>query len=202
MHLRVLVAVRVTASLIAIPLFPFLYRDHYFVLALLRPSPAVLAGGGFRARQTGVGLWEVAAASVPMQFLAVWLYFAIGRAWTKEIGGDDRLPLFAARFLRPKRIKELRKVMRKRGTLVVFLSRFAIVPVGLVAASAGAAKLEPRRYFVTDAIAATLQAAMAIGAGYLLGFAADRANPWVAVLGTLGLVVLSGALTLLWHRLK
>lgn len=202
MLLRALVATRVAASAIAIPLFPFLYRQHYFVLALLRPSPAVLAGGGFRARQTGVGLWQVAVAAIPMQFFAVWLYFAIGRAWAKEIGRDDRLPLFAARFLPPKRIQELRKVLRTRGTLVVFLSRFAIVPVGLVAVSAGAAKLEPRRYFTTDALAATLHTALAIGAGYLLGFAADRASPWVVVLGVAGLVALSVAVTIVWRRIK
>ena len=135
--LRTLVAVRVSAAAIAVPLFPFLFHRHYFVLAFLRPSAVVLVGGGFLARRGNVALWQVVVASIPMQVLAVWLYYAIGRAWAKEIGRDDALPVFAARLLPARDVKRIRKALRRRGPLVVVLTRFAIVPVGLVAAAAG-----------------------------------------------------------------
>lgn len=200
--LRALVVARVTAAVVAIPLFPFLLHEHYFVLALLRPTPTVLIVGGYLAGQGKTGLWQIAAAAAPMQLLAVWLYYAIGRAWSKEITRDDTLPLFVARLLPSSQIKQLRKAVRAKAAVIVFLSRFAWVPVGLVAASAGSAKVEPRRFMATDALAATLMTSLCIGAGYGLGIAEDNAGPWVAVVGAIGLVSLASVVTLYVRRIK
>lgn len=200
--LLALATVRVALSLIAIPLAPFLFREHFVVLALMRPSQAVILAGAFLARQGDVFLPTVLAAAVPLQVLSVWLYFALGRTWNDCIDDedDDRLPFLAARLLPPAKIRRLRKALKDKGTRIVFLARFAIFPTGLVASTVGASDLKPRRYLAADAAGLGLSTAVSVGAGYGLGVAYDGARPWLVVAGVGGLIALSATLTWLLSR--
>jgi membrane protein DedA with SNARE-associated domain len=201
-HLLLWLAVaRTVLSGLAIVLAPALFRHHFVVLALLRPSQIVILAGAFLARQHDVWLPAVLAAAVPLQVLAIWLYFALGRAWEKDLGKDDaELPFLAARVLSPGQIKRLKKVLKNKGARLVFLARFALFPTGLVAAAVGASDLEPRRYLLADAAGVVLSSAVSVGAGYGLGVAYGGARPWAAAAGLAGLLALSGTLTWLLQR--
>src|SRR5436190_421260 len=59
--------VRVAVGAVALPLAPFLYRHHFLVLVLLRPSQGVLLAGAVLARHGGIPLWELIVAAVPLQ---------------------------------------------------------------------------------------------------------------------------------------
>ena len=185
---------------IAIPLAPFLYRRHFLILVLLRPSQGVLLAGAVLARHGGIPLWELLAAALPLQVLVVWLYFLIGEAWQTEIDNDDELPFMMTRVLPPKRINRLRRALRKRGRQLVVLARFAVFPTGLLAATAGASDMEARRFFLADGAAFAVATALVVGTGDALGVAKHQAGVWVGVIGVAGLVALSGLLTwYVWH---
>jgi membrane protein DedA with SNARE-associated domain len=195
-----LATLRTVLSMAAIPLAPVLFRRHFVVLALMRPSQAVILAGAFLARQGDVFLPTVLLAAIPMQVLAVWLYFALGRSWDDDIDSDDELPFLAARLLNRNQIKRLRDVLERKGARLVFLARFAIFPTGLVSVSVGASEMAPRRYLAADGAGLALSTAASVGAGYVLGIAYDGAKPWLAAVGVVGLAALSGTLTWVLQR--
>src|SRR6186997_632418 len=80
-----LTLVRAVIAVVAIPLAPWLYRDHYIVLLLLRPTKDVLLLGGFLLRDGSVGLVPVLAAVVPLALFGVWIFYALGRAYSDEL---------------------------------------------------------------------------------------------------------------------
>src|SRR5690242_20240074 len=80
-----LTLVRAVIAVIAIPLAPALYRDHYILLLLLRPTKDVLLLGGFLLRDGSVGLIPVLAAVVPLSILGVWIFYGLGRAYSGEL---------------------------------------------------------------------------------------------------------------------
>lgn len=190
-------AVRTVLALIALPLAPFLFRHHFLVLVLLRPSQGVLLAGALLARSGHVSLVWMLVAAIPLQLLVVWLFFLLGDAWQSEIDAEDELPFVTARLLQPDQIRRLRGVLRKRGTRLVVLARFAIFPTGLLAATAGASDMAARRYFVADGLALAAATTLVVGAGYGLGVAAHHGEVWMAVVGVAGLVALSALLT--WY---
>jgi membrane protein DedA with SNARE-associated domain len=198
--LLVLATVRTVLGVLALALAAALFKRHFVVLALLRPSQAVILAGAFLARQGDVWLPSVLAAAVPLQVVAVWLYFALGRTWNEDIGRRDDLPFVAARILNPRQIKRLRRVLEHKGARLVFLARFAIFPTGLMSTAVGASDLEPRRYLWADIAGVLLSTAASVGVGYGLGVAYDGARPWVVVVGVIGLLALSGTLTWLLQR--
>lgn len=199
--LTTLATVRVAVSILAIPLAPFLFREHFVVLALMRPSQAVILAGAFLARRGDVFLPTVLAAAVPLQVFAVWLYFGLGRTWNDCIDDDDdELPSHAARLLSRDKIKRLRTVLEAKGARIVFIARLAIFPTGLVASTVGASDLEPRRFLAADLAGLGLATTVSVGSGYVLGIAYDGAKPWLVVAGVAGLVALSGTLTWLLSR--
>ncbi|HEV7887787.1 MAG TPA: VTT domain-containing protein [Acidimicrobiales bacterium] len=195
-----LAGLRVGLGVLALPLAPFLYQRHFVVLALMRPSQGVIMAGAFLARQHKVWLPSVLAAAVPLQVLAIWLYFALGRTWNKEIGGRAELPFLAARLLRRDQLKRLRKVLERKGARFVFLARFAIIPTGMVSAAVGASDLDPKRYLLADLAGLFLSTAASVGVGYGLGIAYGGVRPWVVAVGVAGLLALSGTLTWLLQR--
>lgn len=190
-----LAGVRVGLGLIALPLAPFLYRHHFVVLVLLRPSMGVLLAGSILARQGHISLLAMLAAALPLQLVAVWLYFILGDAWQEEIDSDDRLPFLAARLLQPEQVRRLRRTLRRHGPRFVILARFAIFPVGLLAATAGASDMSPREFFPADGLGLFAAAGMVVGIGYGLGVSRQEVSPWLLAVGVVGLVVLSGLLT-------
>ena len=192
-----LAGVRTVAALVALPLLPVLYRHEFLVLVALRPSLGIILLGAILARQGGMSLWAMLVIAVPLQLLIVWLYFLIGRAWESEIHSDDKLPFLTARLLRRNQVHRIREVLKAHGTRLVVLARFAIFPTGLLAATAGASGMKPARYILADGLAFTTAAGLVVGAGYGLGLARRQSDLWLTIIGTTGLIVLSGLLT--WY---
>lgn len=191
-------AVRIVLGIAAIPLAPFLLRDHFVALVLMRPTKEVFLAGGFFVRQGEVSLWAVALAAMPLCIGGVWLFFFLGRAYAREIASGE-LPGIAARVLTPERIRKLQEVLDEKGPKLIFLGRLAILSSAAVAAAAGAAGMDPRRFLAVDLAGGLLSIAYTVAAGYVLGEAYESAGPWLTVLGV---VALLGFAYLLGRSLK
>jgi membrane protein DedA with SNARE-associated domain len=176
-------------GVIAVPLVPVFYDDHFIWVILLRPTKEVLLTAGFLLREGDIGLPAVLAASIPLVVLGVWLMYALGFAYREEIQNAD-LPGLAGRILPPERIERLCKALGRHGTRFVLLGRLAVFPSTLVAAAAGASEVEPRRFFLADGIGALVSIAEVLVAGYLLGEARERAGLWLTFVGGAGLLLL------------
>ena len=193
-----LAALRAVLAIVAIPLAPVLYDDHFVTLVLLRPTKDVLLAAGFLLRRGDINVLELTAATVPVMVLGVWQFFALGRGYAKELRKGD-LPGVGGRLLPRKRINDVRKVLDKKGVRLVVLGRLAAFPSALVAAAAGGSDLETRRFLLADAAGALLSIVEIVGAGMLLGEAYEQAGPWLTVGGV---VVLLGTLWLFGRYLK
>lgn len=191
----VLAAARGGLSLVAIPLAPALFRDHFVVLVLLRPTKEVLLAGGFFLRDGKVGLAEMLLATIPMGVLGVWLFFWLGRAFRDEIRSEEGLPGWAGRILKPDRIKAMCRVLERKGPWVIVAGRLAAFPSTVLAAAAGASGMAPAKFVPSDALGASLSIAEVVVAGYVLGEAYEEAGPWLTGVGVavlVGLMVLVG----------
>ena len=194
-----LAGIRAVIGIIAIPLAPFLYREHFALLVLLRPTKEVLLAAGFQIRRGDANPVQVLAAAIPLAVFGVWHFYWLGRAWSKEIQEGKGLPRFADRILPHKRIKQLCGVLDKDGEKVVVLGRLAAFPSSLMGAAAGASDMEARRFLPWDGIGALLSVAEVLLAGFILGEAYKKAGPWITALGV---VVLLGLLMLFGRYLK
>ena len=179
--------VRAVLGVAAIPLAPFLYEEHFLVLVLLRPTKEVFLAGGFLARQGDVALPMLVLAAIPLSIFGVWLFYLLGRAYSKEIH-SDKMPGFASRILTPERIKKFERALDKKGPKLIFLGRLAVLSSATVAAAAGAAKLEPKKFFPWDLVGGLLSIAYTVAAGWFLGEAYEQAGPWITVAGVVALV--------------
>ena len=182
-----LAAARVVLGIAAIPLAPFLYREHFVVLVLLRPTKEVFLAGGFLARQGDVSLWAIVAAAIPLCIGGVWLFYLLGRAYRDEIASGE-LSGFAARILTPERIEKFQSALDAKGPKLIFLGRLAVLSSAAVAAAAGAAGMEPKKFFAYDLAGGLVSIAYTITAGYLLGEAYEKAGPWITVVGVIALI--------------
>lgn len=194
-----LAALRAVIGVIAIPLAPALYRDHFVALVLLRPTKEVLLAGGFLMRRGDVHPLPVVLAAIPILVFGVWQFFWLGRVYRKEIQEADGLPKWAERILPPKRIQQLCGVLNDKGKPVIIGGRLAAFPSSLLAAAAGASSLKPKEFLPADGIGAALSIVEVVLAGYLLGAAYKEAGPWVTVAGA---VVLLGLMVYLGRALK
>ena len=185
-----LAGARLALGIIAIPLVPFLYREHAVALVLLRPTKEVLLLMGFLIRRGDVSLLPVLVAAVPLAILGVWHFFFLGRAYCDEIKSAE-LPGIAGKLLPPKVITKFAETVEEQGTKIVFLGRLAAFPSTMVAAAAGVAEVPTRRFLLVDGAGALLSVVEVIGAGYLLGDAYERAGPWLTVLGVAALVLMA-----------
>ena len=172
-------------ALVAIPLAPLLYEDHFLALVLLRPTKEVLLGAGFLIRDGRLAVTETILAAVPLAVLGVWAFFFIGRHFADRL---DELPRPVARFLPPKRIDRLQAVVRRSGAKLVFLGRLAVFPSTLVAVAAGSSGMGRSLFLLADGAGAFASMGLVVGAGYGLGHAHDTAGPWMTVLGVAALV--------------
>lgn len=179
-------AVRVALSVIAIPLAPFLYKKHFLVLVLLRPTKEVLLAGGFLVRQQKVPLLLLTAAAIPLVFVGVWHFYYLGRAYSSEMRSKN-LPPVARRLLPEEKMSKLRKVLRKKGPRLVILGRLAVFPSTLVGAAAGSSNMKTKEFLPADAIGGLLSLVEVIGAGFLLGIAYKQAGLWITIAGVLAL---------------
>ena len=190
-----LAAVRAALGIIAIPLAPALYRDHFVVLVLLRPSKEVLLAAGFLIRDGRVHVVPVLVAAIPLAILGVWQFYVLGRSWAKEIADNKGLPRFATRVLPPKRIKALTKVLDRKGVTVVMLGRLAAFPSTLIAAAAGASRMKPARFLPADGLGGLVSVAEVLIAGYLFGAAYKSAGRGITIFGIavfIGLLIAFG----------
>lgn len=197
--LLVLAGLRAVLGIIAIPLVPVLWDDHFVFLVLLRPTKEILLAAGFLLRQGDVNLLEILVAAVPLAIFGVWLFYGIGRAFADEIQSGKGLPKVVARFLPRDRIHDLCRILDRKGRGVVVAGRLAAFPSSLLGAAAGASKMEPRAFLPADATGVVLSIAEVMGAGYVLGEAHKRAGPWLTALGV---AVLFGLLFFVGRWLK
>jgi membrane-associated protein len=180
--LLIAAAVRGVLQVAAIPLAPFLYRKHLAVLVLLRPTKETLLYAGFAAHRQRVSLPVVLVAAAPLLFLGVWQFFALGRAYSDDLSKHE-LPGIAGRVLPRKRVKAMQRAIDREGDKVVFLGRLAAMPSTLIAAAAGVAELDWRRFLMIDAAGAAASFVLMVGLGWLLEEAYDTAGPWLTAVG-------------------
>ena len=185
-----LAAVRVVIGLCAIPLAPFLYREHFVILVLMRPTKEVLLAGGFLVRLRDVALLPIVAASLPLTVFGVWHFYWLGRLYREEIRSGN-LPDLVRRVLSPDRIKKMQRLLDKRGLALVFLGRLAVFPSTVVGAAAGSGKMSPRGFLPADGIAAVISIAEVLASGFFLGEAYERAGPWITGAGVAALVAVA-----------
>jgi membrane protein DedA with SNARE-associated domain len=188
--LLVLAGVRTLLGIIAIPLAPALYEDHFVLLVLLRPTKEVLLAGGFLLRRHEVNLVSLLAAAVPLAIFGVWHFYFLGRAFSKEIQSGKGLPKWAEKVLPPKRIKAMGEVLDKKGARVVFLGRLAAFPSALMAAAAGASEMSIKDFLIADGLGGLASIAEVLVAGYVFGAAYKRAGPWLTGVGIAALAAL------------
>jgi membrane-associated protein len=181
------VAIRFVVGIVALPLAPFLYREHFIVLVLMRPTKEVLLAAGFLVRADKVSLLPVLLAAIPLVLVGVWVFFYLGREYRKEIS-DGEIPGIGGRVVQPKKVQKVQKVLDKRGPRLVFLGRLAVLSSAMVAAAAGAGKMKLREFLPVDAAGGLLSVAITVGAGYVMGEAYDEAGPWLSVLGVAALI--------------
>jgi membrane protein DedA with SNARE-associated domain len=183
-----LAAARAVLGIVAIPLAPFLYREHFAVLVLLRPTKEVLLAAGFLIRQGDVNPVIVVLAALPLMLGGVWQFFALGRGFSDELRSGEGLPKLAQRLLPPERVKKLCGVLDRKGTRLIFLGRLATFPSSLLGTAAGTAGMKTRRFLPADALGAFVGMAEVLIAGYLLGQAYKSAGPWLTGVGVVALL--------------
>lgn len=180
-------AVRFALGVVAIPLAPLLFREHFVLLVLMRPTKEVFLAGGFLVRQGDVALWALVLAALPLCIGGVWLFYFLGRAYSNEIA-SGKLPGIAARILTPERIQRFEEALDEKGPKLIFLGRLAIMSSAAVAAAAGAAGMPPRRFLAVDLAGGLVSIAYTVAAGYALGEAYEAAGPWLTVVGVIALL--------------
>ncbi|HUS61685.1 MAG TPA: VTT domain-containing protein, partial [Acidimicrobiales bacterium] len=190
---------RLVLGIAAIPLAPVLYKGHFVILVLLRPTKEVLLAGGFLMRKGEVALVPVLLAAVPLAIFGVWLLYALGRAYAIEIRDGAGLPRWAERVLPPRRIKALCAILDQKGWPVIVIGRLAAFPSALLGAAAGASDLSSRVFLPADGIGGLLSIAEVLIAGYVFGSAYKEAGPWVT---GLGVAALAGMLVLVGRWLR
>lgn len=181
-------ALRVLLGIVAIPLAPFLYKRHFLILVLLRPTKEVLLAAAFLARRDRVNLVAAVIAALPLMVLGVWLFFYLGKAFSSDTWSKDRIGSWV---LPSEKIRKLRAVLESKGMKVVFIGRLAAFPSTLVAAAAGSSDMPSRLFLLADGLGACLGVAEVVIAGYILGETYDRSKPWITALGIAGLVALA-----------
>ena len=178
------------ASLVAIPLAPFLYEEHFVLLVLLRPTKDVFLAGGFLVERGDVALAPIVLAALPLLVGGVWLFHALGRGFRDEIERAE-LPWVAGRLLPPKRIKAVGDAVEDGGPRLVYLGRLAAFPSTLVAAAAGTGRMDLRGFLVGDGLGGLTSMVLSLTLGYLLGEAYDTAGPWLTGVGVIALAAMA-----------
>lgn len=174
------------AALLAIPLAPVLYEEHFVLLVLLRPTKDVFLAGGFLVERGDVASAPIVVAALPLLIGGVWLFHALGRGFRDEIESAD-LPWIAGRLLPPKRIKAIGDAVEEGGPRLVYLGRLAAFPSTLVAAAAGTGRMDVRTFLVADGLGGLTSMVLSLTLGYLLGEAYDTAGPWLTGVGVVAL---------------
>jgi membrane protein DedA with SNARE-associated domain len=191
--------VRAALGVMAIVLAATLYEEHFVALVLLRPTKDVLLAAGFFIRRGEVGWLPVYLAAIPLAAIGVWASYLLGRSFASDLDDGVDLPGIAGRLLPSRRINDLRTVLDRKGSKVVFFGRLAVFPSVLMAAAAGASGMEPREFAVADTAGLLVAITEVLLVGYVLGEAYDRAGAWLSVVGA---VVAVGLMAVLGRWLR
>jgi membrane protein DedA with SNARE-associated domain len=185
-----LAVLRGVLGIVAIPLAPMLYRKHFVVLVLLRPTKDVLLAAGFLVKRHDVGVPMLLTAAIPLLLLGVWQFYALGRIYGTA-SARRRLPRFARHVLPEKKLDAMCQVLEKKGTPVILVGRLAAMPSTVLAAAAGASNMEGKKFLRADTIGGLLSFVEAVGAGWALGAAYEDAGPWLTAGGFVALAVVA-----------
>jgi membrane protein DedA with SNARE-associated domain len=158
----------------AFPLAPFLYRRHYVILVLLRPTRLVLFFGGVLARRHLVDPWVVVAAAAPLGLFGVWQAYALGLAHKSQIS-SGRIPRLSKRLLPPRRIQRVQRALRKQGTKLIILARMGTFPSYFIGTAAGSSGMDAKRFFLADGVGVILEISLSLSLGYAAGGGGGRA---------------------------
>ena len=186
--LVVLAMVRGVLGAIAIPLAPSLFRDHFILLVVLRPTKDVLLAGGFLLRDGRVGLVPLLAAAVPLCVLGVWMFYALGRGYAHELQTGHGLGRWTSRVLSPERVKTMKGLLREKRRLAILIGRLSVFPSTVLASSAGAADVRTLQFMPLDGLGAALSVAEVLIVGYVLGAQYERGSKIITVVGAVALV--------------
>jgi membrane protein DedA with SNARE-associated domain len=179
-----LALLRAALAVVALPLAPFLYREHTAVLVLLRPTKETLLFAGYQVHQGDLALGTAILAALPLLGPGVWVFYALGR----EHGTKRELPGLLGRLLPARRTRQLSEALDEHGEKVIFLGRMAAMPSTVVAAAAGASGVGLRRFLLVDGLGAVVSLALMLGLGWALDDAYEAAGPWLTGLGVAALV--------------
>lgn len=169
-------------------------------LGLPLPASAMMLAGGAFAAAGDLDLAQVILAAWLGAVLGDQAGFGLGRA-----GGARLTGWLGGQPARAALIARAQGLIRRRGALGVFLSTWAVAPLGpWVNLAAGAGGLGRARFTLWDGLGETIWVALYVGLGY--GFAPQIATLGAALENAAGLVV-SGAVALglgalLWRRLS
>lgn len=189
---------RIAVALIAIPLVPLWFKDHFLLLVLMRPTKELFLAGGFLVKRGDVDLILLCLAAIPLSIFGAWIFYFLGRSYAREID-KGKMPKLAQKILDPDRIKRLEKALDDRGPKLIFLGRLAVMSSAGVAAAAGAANMAPKKFFPVDLAGGLVSIAYTVTAGYFLGEAYENAGPWVT---GVGIVAFMGFAYILGRALK
>ncbi|MFE2754041.1 DedA family protein [Actinosynnema sp. NPDC059335] len=187
------------------------------------PQPAVLAvtgaltlaectlGVGFIAPgESALLLAATTVTSVP-RFLVMWLVVSVCAVAGDSIGyflgrryGDRLRDSKVVRRLGQEHWDKAGALLRRRGAWAVFFARFMPVVRTLVPASAGASKLEYRRFLPASIAGAVCWSALHIGIGSAAGASAKYIESVFngAMWGLMGIAVVVGVVVALRRRRK
>lgn len=199
-----LAGARAVLGVIAIPLAPFLYKEHFLWLVVLRPSKEVLLAGTLFAldAKKESRILQMVLAAIPLSLFGVWLFYYLGRAWSDEIK-KGKLGKVTDKVLPAERIKDMGKVLKKKGPRLVHLGRMAAFPSTVVAAAAGATDMKSRKFLPADglgAIASIAEVIIAAFAIHKLGSGFEAEAKWAIKIG--GFVIFLVAASLFGRYLK
>lgn len=156
------------------------------MLVLLRPTKETLLYAGYAIENGDASLGVIVVAALPILVTGVWLFFALGYGFGPELAKRE-LPGIAGRVLPRQRVVALQRAVKRRGATVVFLGRLAAMPSTMVAAAAGTARFDIRRFLLVDAAGALLSLGLMLGLGYALDDAYEDAGIWLTGLGVAAL---------------
>ncbi|MDU0294409.1 DedA family protein [Saccharothrix longispora] len=185
------------------------------------PQPAVLAvtgaltlaectlGVGFIAPGESALLLAATTVTSVSRFLVMWLVVSVCAVAGDSIGyflgrryGDRLRESRIVRRIGQEHWDKAGALLRKRGAWAVFVARFMPVVRTLVPASAGASKLEYRRFLPASIAGAVCWSALHIGIGSAAGASAKYIESVFngAMWGLMGVAVLVGAVVVLRRR--
>ncbi len=185
--LLALAGLRVAVAVIAIPLVPLWFKDHFLLLVLMRPTKELFLAGGFLVKRGDVDLALLCLAAIPLSIFGAWIFYFLGRAYAKEIDTGN-LPKYAEKILDPEKINRFEKALDEKGSKLIFLGRIAVMSSAAVAAAAGSVRLAPKRFFPVDLAGGLVSIAYTVTAGYYLGEAYEKAGPWLTAVGVVAFI--------------